>query len=619
MAYPRKPTLGTALDDPMGTSRPAASASPTAAAKPASPALPSYRTEGGFRQTPTPVNPAPRTPIGATPAPTNPSIRTTPGGYRPPMSPRLSAAMPQLGKIGRAGGAMGVIGAGLEAKSVYDAAKTGGIEGARGEALGAAGRLAAMAKGSELGMRVPGPGAAKVAGSIAGGALGYWGGEQLTNAAAEAVPAPVRTALNAASVSGDYGPSNLGITLGPKVGMMLGQGVPLPQVPARIGEEIQQRIGVRRPDASLGPLRTKPQNPAIAMDPNALTQAVAGGALGTLTGTPAGAAPVAGAPGTAGGGADPNRVLGTFNGRPITQAQADQLAGQLPTANGMPAVAGGNYVASTGVRRPTAEGAADLGRVARPVAQVNAPMTDNYYTRQAMEQQRGVLSDIDSQMFALRGNSQRYRSGREAMAQLLATKAGIVNAGLANASGSAGDERNTRANIALQNAQAQNAQTLKDAELEGAQQIARGNNTTQLAAQVLENRRARRPGVITTADGQTGSVDDSGTFRPVVDAIGKPVRVGTERRAEVSPDKLLEVYGAELAAIRQAAGKDDEKLKAGIDALNASPLGRSYAQALGGAASIPAIGAIENNDETGQPMRFLGGNPADPTRWQEIK
>jgi hypothetical protein len=605
MAYPRKPTMGSDLDDPMRRTRPT---SPMASA---SPALPAYRTEGGFKQTPTPVNPAPRTPMSATPAPTNPAFRSpTAGSVAPvrPATPSLRGAS-TLGKIGVAG----------EAARVGIAGYQGGRSAALGEAVGGASRLGAARLGAEALGRLPLPRVAKPVAAAVGGIGGYALGEAGVDAVSSAIPQPLKTASNVMDVAGDIAGPQAIPNLTTMAGSLIGQGSTVQQVPGQMVDKFRDRLGVKRPDPAAGPARSRPQNPAFSTLATA-RQMLVGGAAGTLPGTPAGAAPAAGAPGAADGGADPNRVLGTFNGRPITQAQADELAGQLPTANGMPAVVGDNYVASTGVRRPTADGAREPGRVARPVAQVNAPMTDNYYTRQADEQRRKVMSDIDSQLFALRGRGMTYRSGRDAAAQLLATQAGLVNAGANNAAGAAGDERNTRANIALQNAQAQNAQTLKDAELEGAQQIARGNNTTQLAAQVLEGRRARRPGVITTADGRTGAVDDSGTFRPVLDATGKPVRVGTDRRAEVSPDKLLEVYGAELAAIRQAAGKDDDKLNAGIAALNASPLGRSYAQALGGAASGPvAIGTIENDDETGQPMRFLGGNPADPTRWQEVK
>lgn len=575
MAYPRKPTLGTALDDPMGTSRPGASASPAAPGRPASPALPSYRTEGGFRQTPTPVNPAPRTPMGATPAPTNPSIRTTQGGIRTMGRP----AMPTL----RGTSALGKAGLVGEAARVGMAGMQGGRGAAAGEAVGAATRLGAAKIGAEALGRLPLPRAAKPVAAVVGGIGGYALGEQGVDAVRDAIPQPVQTAVNAMDVAGDFTPATIGATLGPKVGVMVGQGVPLAQVPGRLAADVQQRMSVQRPTAAAA----APARPDFRNVKSTVT---------ISPGTPAGAAPAAGAPGAAGGGADPNRVLGTFNGRQITQAQADELAGKLPTANSMPAVSGGNYVASTGVRRPTAEGAAELGRVARPVAQAGAPMTDNYYIRQSMEQQRGVMNDIDSQLFALRGRGMSYRSGRDAAAQLLATKAGIANAGLANASGAAGDERNTRANISLQNAQAQNAQTLQDAQIEGQQQIARGNNQTQLAAQALENRRARRPGPITTADGRTGSVDDNGRFQPVVDDQGRPVRVGTgsDRRVGPSPDKIIEAYTAQLEGL-QAPGADPARIEEMRQALDASPLGRAYSQMLG--ADMPPVdGAMKAPD-----------------------
>ena len=497
---------------------------------------PAYRTETGFKQTPTPVNPNPRpvatSSIGSSTAPPTPRRPITPG---------------------RGLGALGVAAEGLNLATAAATDRPGGIGGA---ALESGARLGAAQAGAALGARLPGAG--RVIGPAVGAIAGYMGGQKLVEGVKSVVPdsvsRPVTGALDMADNFAGRNPGAMGLT-----------GVAA--IPALVGGLMagdRSTLTPSRPRAEQAPPAVSgPTGPSFRTPTRPLAQRL---------------------PQAAPAGPDPNQVVGTFNGRTITRGEADQLAAKLPTSNGAP-VAGpnGSVAYSTGGNavgmvpaRPT--GIANSGTPSTPT--VRAPAADAYNTRQQEQLRRDVMSGIDSQLFALRGRT-NTRSARELAGDLIRTQAGLANAGVDTATNVAAGDRD--ASLTANNA---NAQRAAQAQLQGMQNDATLEQTAmQQAADTERTRIARRPTTPTVnEDGTMGFIDDNGVFSPIVDAQGQPQR----RQTGLAASDILSAYSQQINAIQEGLG-DAQAKQAAIDQLNSSPLGQRYAQALGGQSDQPPV------------------------------
>lgn len=150
-----------------------------------------------------------------------------------------------------------------------------------------------------------------------------------------------------------------------------------------------------QPPVARPPIAAAPATrlPAVAVRPPARPVAA-------QVANPAGPAPQAGASAPAGGVPSPDRVVGSVNGRPITQSQADAAGARLPVARG-PVVAGpnGSYVASTyPVQGATTQQQNPQPAVAMPTRV--APQADTYLTRQETEARKALMGRLDSMAFA---------------------------------------------------------------------------------------------------------------------------------------------------------------------------------------------------------------------------
>lgn len=133
---------------------------------------------------------------------------------------------------------------------------------------------------------------------------------------------------------------------------------------------------------------TPPSNRGLPV-PSAGAARAPGGATPAGGGTLAGAAPAA--------ANDGDRVVGTYNGRQITQSEADALAAKLPTASGPVAFGpNGSYVAATGsaAPTPTASPAPD----APPAYGFSAPRPDTTRIRVADEARAKQISALQDQL-----------------------------------------------------------------------------------------------------------------------------------------------------------------------------------------------------------------------------
>lgn len=311
---PRNPTIVVDSIGRAGVGAPPASPAP---------ATPAYRTGAApgqpqFQQTPTPTNPNPRgVTAPAAPAPASPAA-TAPRVRQP---------------IGRAGQAA----IALEALNVAGAAQQGGGRAAIGEAAEGVGRLASARLGAQLG-RTLGPWGAGV-----GGVVGYLGGDRAITAIENNTPAPVRNAftgtMDTLQNAGNqlWSPENSN-----SVARTLGEVAPDRQ---GLGDML---FGARAP-AAIAPAPA-PAAAALAAPPAAAATPLTRAAqrVNIIDGT---AATAGIAPPTATGGGE---VVGEWNGRPITRAQANQLAGQLNGGTGTGLVNGNPTGAPAAVSPPAA-------------------------------------------------------------------------------------------------------------------------------------------------------------------------------------------------------------------------------------------------------------------------
>lgn len=291
--------------------------------------------------------------------------------------------------------------------------------------------------------------------------------------------------------------------------------------------------------------------------------------------------PVARRPAAAPAAADP--VVGNFNGRDITRSQTEALAGGVAAARGGVSTGPNDSVVYT----PAADPSAAAPAVAAPPVAVRPAVADQFVGRQLdqdREARRRAIGDVDDQLFRARLHA-GTRGGRNLIAQLVATKAGIIDAGERVDAGLAGGDRDATntTNVASMQEQGQNARsaarTTADLQVEGVRQ----------AGETARQRIAQRPERVVTADSSIGLVSDDGSFKPVVGPDGKPVRAPASRdTGGLTADALLKSYTDQRAAILDNINATPEQRQASLAALDADPL---YASLRGAASGGAAGGA----------------------------
>jgi hypothetical protein len=221
------------------------------------------------------------------------------------------------------------------------------------------------------------------------------------------------------------------------------------------------------------------------------------GVLADLGGTAAEAAAPAGeAPAP-----DTSKVLGTFNGREITQAEADTLAAKLPTSNAPPASDGkGNFAYSPGAPGAAPNSGIATGLGGAPAANVGQrdSLRDAQRSRDARLTQ---LRDPTSEAGALyaRLSADKTPTGKRVAAQFLSEFMGAGTAEFSDRLGAESRRQDTEAALLGQ----------------------REGNATQLQAE-------RSRGGQLTSDGEDGSLLSiaDGIATPVTRPDGKAVKGG---------------------------------------------------------------------------------------------
>lgn len=202
--------------------------------------------------------------------------------------------------------------------------------------------------------------------------------------------------------------------------------------------------------------------------------------------------------------------------------------------------------------------------------------TDPSRTRAGDEATRGVMQEIESQLFrnsfaAGRGS----RSARGLQGQLTQALAGL--APTLGASADAADARNVQARTALAQTQAQQ----QGAQLQAQTAAGINERRAQAAEMVAQIGAGARPPTLLTGEQGAFSIGPNGQAVPVLAPDGSQVRPAGGGGQTVKPDTLFEQFATQQQAIQSDPTMSPEQKKAALSDLFNSPLYQGVPQVLG--------------------------------------
>lgn len=275
---------------------------------------------------------------------------------------------------------------------------------------------------------------------------------------------------------------------------------------------------------------------------------------------PAVQAPQAGASAPGGGVPPSSSVIGTVNGRPVTRAEADRLAGALPTISGPAIIApGGNLAAPTDVSPPSPR--PDLTALApqsaTPIATLRRPDTSG--VRASTEDRKALMGKLDSMLFANSFAAGRgLRSARELQGDLARTMAVLTTNGGDQATRAMLGDQETTGNLAIAQGQLAGTNNIANAD--------RAQRAVEIATDATLRRDAiNAPGrlVKDTLPGQGGTMSvlrNDGSITPLTGQDGKPFVAGTE---QITAKDQLNFIGEQLKALNSTIAEVDPTVDVG--------------------------------------------------------
>lgn len=302
-----------------------------------------------------------------------------------------------------------------------------------------------------------------------------------------------------------------------------------------------------------------------------------------------------------------DEVIGTVNGRNITRAESERLAGSLPTASG-PVVMGpnGSYAAARG----STPAASNVPAIAMPTysSQGQGAVIGNPGTGLEAERQK-LMSNLTSQISQLSLNP-NSRGKRDLLASLLQMQARMNESASGNEVALSGQQN--QADIAAMNEAGQNRRfDVQDAS-DNRQFDAQDATTRELGAtremgdtyRALLNLQPRAE-LMTDASGNVVRVDGT-RADAVTGADGSPLRTAN-RDGLTQKDVLASLDAQEKALVdAMALGGTPEtqaqlqRVRTQRDAiLNPAPAG-------------PKAGEVKSG------YRFKGGDPANQANWEKV-
>jgi len=248
-------------------------------------------------------------------------------------------------------------------------------------------------------------------------------------------------------------------------------------------------------------------------------------------------------------------VLGTFNGRAITQADSDRLSGALPTATG-PVEMGpnGSFAAATGARpaTPSATGIAAAPAAAPALPRPVGAVIDNRSASVPEDEMRRRLS------IALATDGRGSPDTRRALTAGFEAEMGR-RAGAEEASANRNarlTEQAQAGTIAAQNLQQQQTFQASQRNAELAQQ------ESQFGRTLASNERLAvmpRPQLITDASGKTFSVGAGGATA-VTDKDGNPIQQAVSKESgQITPAMQFAAINEQIKAVTESMLPPEER------------------------------------------------------------
>ena len=225
-------------------------------------------------------------------------------------------------------------------------------------------------------------------------------------------------------------------------------------------------------------------------------------------------------------------------------------------------------------------------------------MAEQYKSREDREARIKMSSDIDTQLFMLRGKNDPASLG--AMTELSEQKARLASGGealSAEATQGRAARENTLANTGLEQSGAMDRSQLDASVTRDGQQVTReGNaldydaNRAQTAASLIE-----KPNLIQDADGNYVKIGSNGIAAPILDGGGKPVRgkVQGQETPQLSPDAILKSFDGQERTLQEllfnAPPEEKPALLQRIDGINA----QRVALLSGGATKVTTVAQLD--------------------------
>lgn len=286
-----------------------------------------------------------------TPTPSNPSFRAAPA-VAPAAAPRIAASVAQAEPAARGGRALPALAVGLEALNVAQAGRDGGAAAAGGEAIAAGGRLGAAAVGARASRAIPLPASLRPLAPVAGGIAGYALGQQGVDALRESTPEGLgQVATLGTSIADNATATNaLRAAANPSTARTAGSFISA--LAGQAGADIAAGRGLR-PTTPTATLIEPGSDIAPPARRGAASQPASGNAQSIASSMPEASGPQAVF-------VDPDnprtqppstRVVGNWNGRDITETQANTLANQLNGGTGA-GMANGNPTGVSALAAP---------------------------------------------------------------------------------------------------------------------------------------------------------------------------------------------------------------------------------------------------------------------------
>lgn len=437
-------------------------------------------------------------------------------------------------------------------------------------------------------------------------------GQGIAAAGVDALTAPIRRAANTAA--------NVGRGIGAATGVTPNaQPVPFNPTPMqdRVAAQRPEVYGLSRPaptpqppaNVAAAPVAPPaaapavnvitPSNPAsMALSPPSRVPPVAGSGMPM-----AAAAPVPSA------ASAPSPVVGQFNGRDITRDQANELAGQLPSAGG-PVSAGPNgsfaFAPPGSMTSAAAQTAPAPMQTALEVPRFVPPSINTSRVAQAERERAALVRQLDSQISGMAGrpNGLNSRGERQLYAQLVAQRTGLTQQAGDLAGQAAGQQlgADTTAGVAGMGEAGENARTMtREAGSTSRTQISEAGANARNAATL------NAPEYQTTADGDV-VLAQGASYTPVTGPGGEALKAPTKAAdGQITPEVRLDALVKQLTAEQSALKPDPERLAGLQQQISALTLGEQAAPAAGPTTAV--------NPKTGERVRL---NPTTGN-WEPVQ